>query len=44
MAFGLYSGIQALYYTTYSNGGQLRRISYSGSANRSPIDSIGSSA
>jgi glucose/arabinose dehydrogenase len=26
-----------LYYTTYNNGGQVRRISYTGSANRTPI-------
>jgi hypothetical protein len=28
MAFGPYSTSQALYYTTYRNGGQIRRISH----------------
>jgi PKD repeat protein len=36
MTFGPYSSTQALYYATYANGGQMRRISYSGSENRSP--------
>jgi PKD repeat protein len=35
MAFGPYSDSQALYYTTYAAGGQVRRIAYVG--NRSPI-------
>lgn len=30
LAFGRYNGVKTLYYTTYSNGGQVRRISYSG--------------
>jgi glucose/arabinose dehydrogenase len=37
MIFGPYNGTQALYYTTYANGGQVRRITYTGSANRAPI-------
>ena len=27
---------QALYYTTYANGGEVRRIAYTGDANRPP--------
>jgi hypothetical protein len=34
MTFGSYDGTQALYYTKFGSGGQLRRISYTGSANR----------
>ncbi|HVG38962.1 MAG TPA: PQQ-dependent sugar dehydrogenase, partial [Pyrinomonadaceae bacterium] len=30
-------GKQALYYTTYAGGGQVRRISYTGAANRPPV-------
>jgi len=29
MAFGTYSGNQALYYTTYADGGEIRRIPHS---------------
>jgi glucose/arabinose dehydrogenase/PKD repeat protein len=36
MMFGPYESTQALYYTTYSNGGQVRILSYSGPANRAP--------
>jgi glucose/arabinose dehydrogenase len=36
MAFGPRGSTQALYYTTYSDGGQIRRIVYTGSANRVP--------
>jgi glucose/arabinose dehydrogenase len=36
MTFGPPAGAQALYYTTFSNGGQVRKIAYTGSANRSP--------
>ena len=32
MTFGPHEGGQALYYTTYANGGQVRRISFSGTA------------
>jgi glucose/arabinose dehydrogenase len=31
---------QALYYTTYAGGGQVRRIRYTGSANRAPVASL----
>ncbi len=34
MTFGPYLSTQALYYTTYASGGQVRRIAYTGSANR----------
>ncbi|MBA2408496.1 MAG: PQQ-dependent sugar dehydrogenase [Gammaproteobacteria bacterium] len=36
MAFGPYEATQALNYTTYGNGGQVRRITFTGSANRVP--------
>jgi PKD repeat protein len=36
MIFGPYGSTQALYYTTYTNGGQVRVLSYSGPANRLP--------
>lgn len=36
MAFGPHRGRQALYYTTFANGGQVRRISFTGSADRAP--------
>lgn len=34
--FGPDAGSQSLYYTTYANGGQIRRISYTGSNNQPP--------
>lgn len=37
MIFGPYQNTQALYYTNYTGGGQLRRIRYVGSANRNPV-------
>ena len=37
MIFGPYQTTQALYYTTYAGGGQVRRVRYTGQANRSPI-------
>jgi glucose/arabinose dehydrogenase len=37
MVFGPYQSTQALYYTTYAGGGQIRRISYSGTSNRAPV-------
>lgn len=38
LRFGPYAGPgQALYYTTYANGGQLRRIAYVGTADRAPV-------
>lgn len=36
MAFGPHHGSQALYYTSYANGGEVRRISFTGTANRLP--------
>jgi glucose/arabinose dehydrogenase len=39
--FGPYNGTQALYYITFNGGGQLRRIVYTSSANRSPNAVIG---
>ncbi len=36
LAFGPYGKSQALYYTTYAGGGQVRRISYSGTSNAAP--------
>ncbi|HEU4327138.1 MAG TPA: PQQ-dependent sugar dehydrogenase [Roseiflexaceae bacterium] len=36
LEFGPYNGTQALYYTTYGSGGQLRRVFYQSGANRSP--------
>ncbi len=37
LAFGPHNGTQALYYTTYKNGGEVHRISYTGSENRAPV-------
>ncbi|MFL6469180.1 MAG: PQQ-dependent sugar dehydrogenase [Pyrinomonadaceae bacterium] len=37
MTFGPYQGTQALYYTSYANGGQIHRIRYTGNANRDPV-------
>src|SRR5262249_31218102 len=36
MAFGPYGATQALYYTSFSSGGQLHRISLNGGANQAP--------
>ncbi|MGH2531440.1 MAG: DUF7594 domain-containing protein [Thermomicrobiales bacterium] len=36
MTFGPHQQTQALYYTTYAGGGQVRRIAYTGQANRPP--------
>ncbi len=36
MIFGPYESTQALYYTNYADGGQIRRIRYTGTANRPP--------
>ncbi|MGH8502024.1 MAG: PQQ-dependent sugar dehydrogenase [Gammaproteobacteria bacterium] len=36
MVFGPYNGGRALFYTTYANGGQIRRISFGGSGNLTP--------
>jgi len=37
MAFGPFGGTQALYYTTFGGGGQLRRVAFTG--NRAPVAS-----
>ena len=39
MIFGPYQMTKALYYTTYAGGGQVRRIRYTGIANRAPVAS-----
>ena len=36
MIFGPFQNTQALYYTTYANGGQVRRIRFTGATNRNP--------
>ena len=36
LIFGPHEGTQALYYTTFANGGQVRRVAFVGSANRAP--------
>jgi glucose/arabinose dehydrogenase len=36
MAFGPHGPGQALYYTTYAGGGEVRRIAYTGPSNRTP--------
>lgn len=40
MIFGPYNGTQALYYTNYSSGGQVRRIAYVDSTNQPPTARI----
>ena len=40
MAFGPHDGSQSLYYTTYEAGGSVRRIDYTGSANRQPVAAL----
>ena len=40
MTFGPFGSTQALYYTTYAAGGQVRRIAYTGSANRTPVAAL----
>ena len=37
MIFGPYQGTQALYYTTYNAGGQVRRVASTASSNRAPV-------
>jgi glucose/arabinose dehydrogenase/PKD repeat protein len=37
MAFGPYGSSRALYYTTYNVGGQIRRVAFTGPANRTPV-------
>ncbi|ADI14251.1 PQQ-dependent sugar dehydrogenase [Truepera radiovictrix] len=36
LRFGPHGGSQALFYTTYAGGGQVRRIAYTGALNRAP--------
>jgi glucose/arabinose dehydrogenase len=43
MAFGPYNGTQALFYTTYEDSGSVRRIEYTGSANREPFAALSAS-
>ena len=40
VAFGPYGSTRALYYTNYNDGGQIRRIVYTGNANRAPTASL----
>ncbi|MCU1431999.1 MAG: domain containing protein, partial [Actinotalea sp.] len=40
LEFGPHAGTQALYYTTYSNGGEIRRIAYTGTVNRPPTAAL----
>lgn len=40
LTFGPYEGTQALYYTTLANGGQIRRVAYTGDSNRTPTARI----
>ncbi|MGH9041416.1 MAG: PQQ-dependent sugar dehydrogenase [Acidimicrobiia bacterium] len=40
MVFGPWNDSQALYYTTFEGGGEVRRLSYTGSANRPPTGFI----
>lgn len=37
LTFGPYQSTQALYYTTYAGGGQVRRIRFTGTTNRNPV-------
>lgn len=43
LEFGPHNGSQALYYTTYANGGEVRRIAYTGTANRTPTAMVSAS-
>ena len=40
LAFGPYNSTQALYYTTYANGGEVRRIVYAPAVNNPPTASL----
>ena len=40
MAFGPHGSTQALYYTTFGNGGEVRRIAYTGAVNRRPSAAV----
>ena len=43
MAFGPYGTAKALYYTTFANGGEVRRISSTAGTNRTPTASLSAS-
>lgn len=43
LRFGPYGDSQALYYTTYAGGGQLRRVAYASSVNSPPTANISAS-
>ena len=36
LSFGPYKGAQALFYTSYADGGEVRRVAYRGSGNKAP--------
>jgi glucose/arabinose dehydrogenase len=40
LTFGPHNGSQALYYTNYRDGGQVRRVAYTGNNNRPPVASV----
>jgi glucose/arabinose dehydrogenase len=40
LAFGPHNATQALYYTTYASGGQIRRIAFAGTANQPPTAAV----
>lgn len=40
LEFGPSGSTQALYYTTFVNGGEIHRISYTGTANRTPVAAL----
>jgi glucose/arabinose dehydrogenase len=40
MAFGPYGSSKGLYYTTYANGGEIRRVVYATGTNQSPTASV----
>ena len=41
LEFGAFSGGQALFYTSYAGGGEIRRIAYTGTQNRPPTAVLG---
>ena len=43
LRFGPSAAGQALYYTTYANGGEVRRINYTGTNNRPPVAAVSAS-
>ena len=43
MSFGPHGSSQALYYTTYANGGEVHRITYAQGANRAPHAAVSAS-